>query len=108
MEGQTLERGTAFVAPRSDLEQQVAAVWQQVLGCSRIGVEDDFFELGGHSLLATQVVARLRQLFPLDLDVRVLFESPTVARLAERLDLLLWSAGSTTPRAGAPGETVVL
>ena len=72
-------------SPRSDHEAAVAAVWQDVLGVSEIGVEDDFFELGGHSLAAAQVVARLQDDFDVDLPVTAVFEYPTVAELAAAL-----------------------
>lgn len=78
-----LER--AYVAPRTALEERVAACWAQVLSVARVGVHDDFFELGGHSLLATQAIGRLREVFPVALPLRTLFETPTVAGLAERM-----------------------
>lgn len=78
-----LER--AYVAPHDALEQVVAECWASVLGLERVGVDDDFFELGGHSLLATQVIGRLREVFPVQLPLRALFEAPTVAGLAERM-----------------------
>jgi amino acid adenylation domain-containing protein len=71
-----------FVAPRSPLEENLAAIWSQVLGQERIGVHDDFFLLGGHSLLAMQVLARVRQELQVELPVHTLFEAPTVASLA--------------------------
>ena len=75
--------GTAYQAPRNDLERQVAELWQELMGLEPIGVEDDFFELGGHSLLATEVTARLRRAFGVDIALRDLFEdNPTVARVA--------------------------
>jgi phthiocerol/phenolphthiocerol synthesis type-I polyketide synthase E len=74
---------TPHVAPRTELEEQVADVWQQVLGIEMIGVFDAFFELGGNSLSATQIVARLQELFPVEMEVRaVLEETATVASLA--------------------------
>src|SRR5262249_12904015 len=78
-----LER--AYVAPRTALEAVVAECWATVLGLERVGVNDDFFELGGHSLLATQVIGRLREVFPVELPLRTLFEAPTVAGLTERM-----------------------
>jgi acyl transferase domain-containing protein/acyl carrier protein len=74
--------GTDYVAPRGELEERIAAVWQDLLGMERIGAHDDFFALGGHSLLATQIVSRVRDLFQLELPLAVIFEAPTVARLA--------------------------
>jgi acyl transferase domain-containing protein/acyl carrier protein len=75
--------GSAYVAPRDEVEQQVANIWQQLLGLDSVGVHDNFFELGGHSLLATQIAARLRDAFPVELPLRRLFDAPTVAQLAE-------------------------
>ena len=72
----------SFVAPRTPVEEQVAGIWCQVLGISRAGVHDNFFDLGGHSLLATQVVSRVCDAFEIDLPLRCLFESPTVAGLS--------------------------
>jgi acyl carrier protein len=71
-----------FVAPRSALESGLAAIWEQVLGVRRVGIHDNFFSLGGHSLKATQVLAYARDTFGVELPVRSLFESPTVAQLA--------------------------
>ena len=75
----------AFVAPRSAAESCIAEIWQEVLGVERVGVYDDFFHLGGHSLLATQIIARLRTALQVELPVRSLFETPTVAGLAESI-----------------------
>jgi surfactin family lipopeptide synthetase C len=73
------------VPPRNAVEQVLAGLWAPVLGAERVGVHDNFFELGGHSLLATQVVARIREELEIDLELRHLFESPTVAGLAAAL-----------------------
>ncbi len=75
-----------YVAPSTPTEEAVAAIWGEVLGIEKVGVRSDFFALGGHSLLAAQVVSRLRQAFPAEIPLRSLFESPTVAGLAERID----------------------
>ncbi len=71
-----------FVAPRTNVEQVIAAIWAEVLSLERVGIHDNFFELGGHSLLATQVISRLRQAFQVELPLRYLFDTPTVADLA--------------------------
>jgi hypothetical protein len=76
------ESNGGYVAPRTPVEEAVAAVWAEVLGLPRVGAHDNFFDLGGHSLLATQVISRLRQSFPVDLPLRRLFEQPTVTTLA--------------------------
>ena len=71
-----------FVAPRTPVEQALADMWKQLLKREQVGVLDNFFELGGHSLLATQLVARIYQALGIQLPLRKLFESPTVADLA--------------------------
>ena len=73
---------TAYVAPRTPVEEIVADVWSGLLGWRRVGVHDNFFALGGHSLLATQVMSRLRDAFGIKLPLRRLFQTPTVAGLA--------------------------
>ena len=85
---------TAYVPPRTELEQTIVAMWQQVLGIEQIGVHDNFFELGGHSLLATQLISRLRDTFQVELPLRDLFEKPTVASLAEAIETFRWAAQS--------------
>ena len=75
-----------FVAPQTASEKEIAEIWSSVLKLNEVGIHDDFFELGGHSLLATQVVARVRKAFQLDLPLRSLFESPTIAEFAGRIE----------------------
>ncbi len=82
-----------YVPPRGPVEEGVASIWSEVLGVERIGVHDDFFELGGHSLLATQVMSRVRHAFQVEVPLRSLFESPTVAGLAERIEQVHRSEG---------------
>ena len=78
-----------YVSPRSPLEETLAAIWTAVLGVERIGIHDNFFELGGHSLRAAQVISHLRNIFKIDLPLQRLFESPTVAGLAEHVQSAL-------------------
>ncbi|MBX6769780.1 MAG: hypothetical protein IRY90_21945, partial [Actinomadura rubrobrunea] len=70
---------TPYVAPATEEERAVAAIWQEVLGVDRVGVDDDFFELGGHSLAAVQIGAKIRGRFGIDLEMRDFFDRPTVA-----------------------------
>ncbi|HSF30804.1 MAG TPA: amino acid adenylation domain-containing protein [Candidatus Tectomicrobia bacterium] len=76
----------AFVAPRTPIEELLADIWASVLKVESIGIHDNFFDLGGHSLLAVQVISRLRRLFQVDVPLRVLFDAPTVASLARRVE----------------------
>ncbi len=76
----------AFVAPRTPIEEMVAAAWLQLLSVDRVSVHDDFFALGGHSLLATQVIARVRQTLSVELPLRAMFEAPTIAEFALRIE----------------------
>ncbi|WP_338869862.1 amino acid adenylation domain-containing protein [Myxococcus stipitatus] len=82
------DEGAGYEAPRDALERMLVEVWGEVLGLASVGVRDDFFALGGHSLLATRVVSRLRDLLGHDVPVRMLFESPTVRALAERVSVM--------------------
>ncbi|HEX3131752.1 MAG TPA: amino acid adenylation domain-containing protein, partial [Thermoanaerobaculia bacterium] len=79
-------RATVSMAPRTSTEELLAAIWSGLLGVERIGVEDGFFELGGHSLLATRVISRVRDAFGVELPLRSIFETPTLAGLAARIE----------------------
>ena len=72
----------AYVAPENELEQEIADIWQELLGIRQVGIHDSFFDLGGHSLLATMVISRLRKSFGVELQLRDIFESPTVSGLS--------------------------
>jgi len=81
------ETERAFVAPRTPAEKAIAAMWTEVLGRDNISIHDNFFDLGGHSLLATQVISRLRESFDVSLEVRRIFETPTIESLAAHVEL---------------------
>jgi amino acid adenylation domain-containing protein len=77
---------TAYVAPRTPVEAKLAEMWSQLLGVERVGIHDNFFEVGGHSLLVTQAVARIRDLFEVELPIRLLFKVSTIAELAQAIE----------------------
>ncbi|HEX3126444.1 MAG TPA: amino acid adenylation domain-containing protein, partial [Thermoanaerobaculia bacterium] len=82
-----------WVAPRGATEEALARIWSELLGIEGIGARDSLFELGGHSLLAAQIVTRVREELGVDLPLPAVFEHPTVAGLAARLDLLREEGG---------------
>ncbi|MCT9930234.1 amino acid adenylation domain-containing protein [Planotetraspora sp. A-T 1434] len=82
-------RSASYVAPRTEAEELVAAVWAEVLGLDRVGALDDFFDLGGHSLLATRVIARIGRNVQLDVPLRTAFTHRTVERLAAAVEKLV-------------------
>jgi amino acid adenylation domain-containing protein len=83
------ETAGASLAARSPVEQMLQSVWQELLGRERVGIHENFFALGGHSLLATRLISRVRVLFQIELPLRALFDAPTVAALAARVEQAL-------------------
>jgi acyl carrier protein len=74
---------TAYTAPRSEREETLAVLWEELFGIAPVGIDDSFLELGGHSLLAIQMATQIRHRLAADLPVTALFESPTIAELAK-------------------------
>lgn len=85
----SVARQEVYTAPRSDLEQRLAGIWQQVLRLERVGVFDNFFDIGGHSLPAIQVISRISETFDIELPIRSFFNAPTIANVAEAVEDLL-------------------
>ncbi|MDX3229589.1 non-ribosomal peptide synthetase/type I polyketide synthase [Streptomyces sp. ME19-01-6] len=75
-----------FVEPRTGMERAVADIWTEVLGVDRVGADDRFFDLGGHSLLATRVMSRIRQALGVEMPLRTMFETDSVAGLATEIE----------------------
>ena len=82
-----------WIAPVTEVEQQVAAIWAEVLGAERVGLNDHFFEMGGHSLLATQMVSRVRYRLGIEVTLKVLFGHPLLADFVRALG----TEGDSTP-----------
>lgn len=81
--GQIERTGTGpIIAPRTPVEKVLAQIWAEVMSVKQVGITDNFFDLGGHSLTATRIVARIIQHFQLNIPLRLLFESPTIAAMA--------------------------
>jgi amino acid adenylation domain-containing protein len=85
------ELANEYVAPGTPAQKLVARAWADVLKLESVGIHDNFFELGGHSLLAIRVNSRLREAFGIQFPLSMLFEQPTIAGLAERIETLLWT-----------------
>ena len=100
--GQSFERPDlegSYVAPRNRIEEQLAEMWENLLGVSPVGVEDSFFDLGGHSLIAVRLFANVKRTFKVEFPISVLFEAPTIATCAALI-------AAETGTEGAAGEGV--
>ncbi len=102
-------RTESYVAPRTATEEALARLWEDILENAPVGIHDDFFALGGHSLLAMRVIAGVADTFGVTLPVRAIFEDPTLAALAERIEQARRLPKATdhtpfvtAPRAGEP------
>ena len=95
--------------PQTAIEQTLAPLWHQILGLEQIGIHDNFFELGGHSLLATQLMSRVRDAFQIEVPLRSLFETPTIAGLAKSIETINWATQRVqeTPGSVAVGREEV-
>ena len=74
-----------YVAPYTETQKQLAAIWSELLGVEKIGVHDNFFHLGGHSLLATRLMGKVRQVLGVEIPLKVMFEHPSILTLSEQI-----------------------
>ncbi|RLT97980.1 non-ribosomal peptide synthetase [Ketobacter sp.] len=86
-----------IVAPQTDIERRVLAIWQAVLQQDALSIDDDFFAVGGQSLLATQVMSRLRREFAVNVPLRALFEAPTIRNIGQQVELALSNQATALP-----------
>jgi acyl carrier protein len=80
------ELEAAYVAPKTDIERQIAIVWQEILGLQKVGLDDNFFDLGGNSLLLAQVHSKFQELFEKSIPIVEMFGNPTISALTKYLD----------------------
>lgn len=80
------QRERSYTAPRTLNEETLVHIYEEVLNINPVGIMDHFLELGGHSLIATQLLSRIRECFGVELPLRAVFDYPTIAALAERLE----------------------
>lgn len=81
-----------YVAPRTEMERTIERLWAETLGLEQVGVNANFFRLGGHSLTATQLISRIRGVLGMDVPLRTVFETPTVAGFAKYIEVLRWAS----------------
>jgi amino acid adenylation domain-containing protein len=82
-----LEQSEQFIAPSTEQQKKMAAIWEDILEVEGIGINDDFFALGGHSLLAIRLVSAIRKAFEVEMPIGDIFDYPTIAQLLPNLEL---------------------
>lgn len=95
------ELDTDYIAPRNPVEEELAKLFASLLGVAQAGVEDSFFDLGGHSLIAVRLFARIKAAFGVEFAISVLFEAPSVAKLADMI--IARTGGGVTAGGGEEG-----
>lgn len=104
LEDRTLSNNRSYESPASEVEQKLAAIWQDLLAVQRVGIHDDFFELGGHSLLAMRVISAIRKQMGVELAIKELFHLTTIHALARYIEIQT----KTFSEEAAPSEYVLL
>jgi acyl carrier protein len=94
-----------YAAPSDGVEEQLAAIFGEVLGLDRVGVHSDFFELGGDSLLAVQTLSRVKAAFAASISIRSFFSAPNVAQLARQIEAQRRSTGASS-RVSSPASEI--
>ncbi len=95
---QDVQTAYVYVAPRTEVEEQLTAIWQELLKVERISIYDNFFELGGHSLMITRVASAINKIFNLSIPVKILFAVNRIADLADYIELQTISEENTSAR----------
>ncbi|NQE37105.1 non-ribosomal peptide synthetase [Microcoleus asticus] len=95
-EGNREELETAFIAPRTPVEEKLAEIWKKILGIDRVGIYDRFFDLGGHSLKVTHLMFKVRDAFQVEVSLRQFLEVPTIAGTADAIALASQTDSTTT------------
>jgi amino acid adenylation domain-containing protein len=85
-----MQAGTEYMAPRTETEERLVAIWEELLDRERIGVRDNFFDLGGHSLKATRLITRIRKEFNVEIDLKNIFHEPTIEVLSDNIINHTW------------------
>lgn len=106
-EGRQSELADSCVAPHTSTEKTLAGIWCALLGLHQVGRHDNFFELGGHSLLATRLASRVHDAFAVQMSLGSLFENPTIFRLGEQIETLLWARTANNQTASASSAALV-
>ena len=88
IEFENIYNDAVYTAPKNSTEEVLQGIWESVLNLEKIGVKDDFFAIGGHSLIATQIISNIREGFGVNVELREIFESPTIENLAEKIQAL--------------------
>ncbi|HEX9061551.1 MAG TPA: phosphopantetheine-binding protein, partial [Clostridia bacterium] len=93
----------SYVEPSTEVEKTVEKYWKKALGYEKLGIHDDFFELGGHSLIAAAVATELSKVFDIQIPMSKLFESTTIASVAELIETYQWAVAAEREPVNAVG-----